>query len=75
MDSNLGMKEEEEKYEVTFYFTSGENMSIEVGLEKLKEIYSIIDNMWGDRFDHFCADKYWGINFSFITHYKVKELF
>ncbi len=58
-----------EDYIVTFYFTSGETMLVTYSQEELSKMFKTLKNAW-----HQCciADNNFGINFSQVTHYKVR---
>lgn len=59
------------EYEVTFHFTSGETMIVTYSKEKLDEMWNTIKKAW----NHCCvASDEWGINFSQVTHYRVKKI-
>ena len=65
------MNEQNENYEVTFYFSSGETLIACYPKDKLEEMYKTIKKAWRS-----CcmANDEWGLNFAQVTHYKVKIL-
>jgi hypothetical protein len=62
---------DEKEYQVTFYFSSGETLIVIYSKEKLSELFTTIRKSWNQA----CIANYeFGINFSHVTHYKIKSL-
>lgn len=57
-------------YTVTFYFISGESMAMEYSEEKWNNDYKLLEKNWNQARK---AGLNCGVNFSHVTHYRVRE--